>query len=41
MLYSTLKETLQSDQIKETLKGLFEPTDHLNRKPLQFNKKHF
>ncbi|CAD8070256.1 unnamed protein product [Paramecium sonneborni] len=39
--YQTLRETLQPDQIKDTLKGLFLPTDHLYKKPLQFNKKHF
>ncbi|CAD8145672.1 unnamed protein product [Paramecium octaurelia] len=41
ILYQTLRETLQPDQIKDTLKGLFLPTDHLYKRPLQFNKKHF
>ncbi|CAD8074810.1 unnamed protein product [Paramecium sonneborni] len=41
IFYQTLRETLQPDQIKDTLKGLFLPTDHLYKKPLQYNKKHF
>ncbi|CAD8058543.1 unnamed protein product [Paramecium primaurelia] len=41
ILYQTLRETLQPDQIKDTLKGLFLPTDHLYKRRLQYNKKHF
>ncbi|CAD8158575.1 unnamed protein product [Paramecium octaurelia] len=41
ILYFTLRDTLQPDQIKDTLKGLFHSTDHLYKKPLKYNKKHF